>query len=1068
MIAPSPLAAHAIILHATGRGTLAPARIVNLRKAAEAAPAPGQHPALALPFLTWHGVPLAGSHSGAGAPTLLTPIGGVTQPLSAAPLTATATATAASPGILASFPAASSSSDTALFGLDQAVEPPDTQIAVGGSDLVEPVNDALWVWSKAGTALAHLDLNAFFPVPIGYEFADPRVAFDGSSGRWFLSGLAFDSSRDSHVYLAASETSDPTSTWYSYTVSSETGVLQDQPKVGFDSNVVALSWIDFSGTTFKGQETWILNESEVLTGGSVATYSFGPDATRFDVVPAVSPSPSSTEYAAYNGSCGISTTGTCPTGTSAIGMVSLTGIPPNPVTWTESDPAIAPTVIPPDADQPGAPASIATGDDRFLSVTSNGGSLYVSGNDGCIPASDSTARSCARLIEVVAATMSVTVDEDLSYAGASVYYPAAVPDANGNVFLTATYSSSTVYPEAVGLAIAGGSSSFSGTLFQPGAGAYSGSRWGDYSGAAIDPSDATHVWLAAEYAPLSGSDWGTAIAELTLAVPSVTGLSPGSGSTAGGTAVTMSGSNFASSSTVNFGASGATGVTVVSPNQIDAVSPPGSAGTVDVTVTTPAGTSATSSADQFAYVTPPLAVTTTTLPTGRIGQTYSATLTASGGTTPYTWSISNGALPAGLSLATATGVISGTPTGTSGTTSFTVMVADSSSPVQNATQALSITLAPAGSAYMALSPTRLLDTRSTGQTLGPGVSLNLTVTGGSVLGSATAVALNVTVTNTTASGWLAVYPAGGPLPVLSNLNWVAGETVPNLVIVPVGANGQITFYNPNGKTDVVVDLEGYFALEAAGSTAGSYVPLTPARITDTRAGSGYPNSGSTLGPGSTLDIQVTGVGGVLATGVTSALMNVTVTDTTAAGFLTVYPQGAIRPLASNLNWVAGDTVANRVVVPVGPMGQITVYNPTGNTDVVVDVDGYFTDGTSAPSNESLFKPITPTRVLDTRKTGQTLGPGATLNQQMTGAAGIAANATAVITNVTATDTTAASFFTVYPGGTRPFASDVNWPAGGTVPNLTVATLSSGGAMYVYNSSGSADLIIDAFGYFSPD
>ena len=975
MIAPSPVAARAIILHATGRGMLAPARIVNLRKAAEAGPAPGQHPALALPFLTWHGVPSGGSHSGAAVPTLLTPIGGVAQPLSGAPQTATATV--ASPGILASFPAASYSSDTALFGSDQEVAPPDTQIAAGGSDLVEPVNETLWVWSKTGTALAHLDLNTFFLVPIGYEFSDPRVAFDGSSGRWFLSGLAFDSSYDSIVYLAASETSDPTATWYFYTVSSKTGILQDQPKVGFDSNVVALSWNDYSGSplAFSGQETWILNESEVLTGGSVAVAYFGPDATRFDVVPAVSLSPSSTEYAAYNGSCGINTTGRCPTGTSAIGVVALAGIPPNPVTWTESDPAIAPTTDPPAADQPGAASSIATGDDRFLSVTSDAGSLYVSGNDGCTPAGDSTERSCARLIEVAAATMSVPVDEDLSYAGAAVYYPAVVPDANGDIFLAATYSSSVVYPDAVGLAIAGGSSSFSGTLFQPGAGTYSGSRWGDYSGAAIDPSDATHVWLAAEYAPLSGSDWGTAIGELTLAVPSVTGLSPSSGSTAGGTAVTVSGSNFASSSTVNFGASAATGVTVVSPNQIDAVSPPGSAGTVDVTVTTPAGTSATSSADQFAYV---------------------------------------------------------------------------------------------GSAYTALSPTRLLDTRTTGQTLGPGGSLNLTVTGGSVLGSATAVALNVTVTNTTASGWLAVYPAGGPLPLLSNLNWVAGETVPNLVIVPVGAKGQITFYNPTGSTDVVVDLEGYFALETAGSTAGSYVPLTPARITDTRAGSGYPNSGSTLGPGSTLNIQVTGVGGVLATGVTSALMNFTVTDTTTGGVLTVYPQGATRPLASNLNWVAEDTVANRVVVPVGSTGQITVYNPTGSTDVVVDVDGYFTNGTSTPSHESLFTPITPTRVLDTRLTHQTLGPGATLSQQITGMDGIAAGATAVVTNVTATDTTAASFFTVYPGGVRPFASDVNWPAGGTVPNLTVATLSSGGAMYIYNSSGSADLIIDAFGYFSPD
>lgn len=1066
MLAPSLVASRAITLHATGRGILAPARIVNLRKAAEAGSAPGQHPALVLPFLTVHSSPSAVSHPRAAVPTQLTPIGGVAQPLSAAPQTATA----ARPGVLASFPAASYSADTALFGSDQPPEPPDTQIAAGGSDLVEPVNDTLWVWSKTGTPLVHADLRVFFPVPSGYEFGDPRVAFDPLTDRWFMSGLAFDrSNSNSIVYLAASETSDPLGTWYFYTVSSKTGIIQDQPKVGFDSNVVALSWNDYLGATFTGQETWILNKSEVLAGGPVAPSSFGPDATRFDVVPAISLSTASTEYAAYNSSCGASTTGTCPTGAPAIGVVSLTGIPPNIVTWTESDPAIVATINPPAADQPGAAASVVTNDDRFLADTFDNGTLYVSGNDGCVPSGDSTERSCARLIEVATATTSVTVDGDLSYSGASLYYPAVVPDSKGNVLLAATYSSTVVYPEAVGLAIASGASSFSGTAFRSGAGVYSGNRWGDYSGAALDPTDPNHVWLAAEYAPVSGGDWGTAIGELTLAAPSVTGVRPNSGPTGGGTAVTVSGSNFASSDTVDFGATAATSATVVSPAQIDAVSPPGSAGTIDVTVATPAGTSATSSADQFAYVVPALAVTTTTLPTGRIGRAYSATLAASGGTTPYTWSISSGALPTGLTLAASTGVISGTPTGTAGTTSFTVMVDDSSSPVQSVTQALSITLAPPGGAYTALPPTRLLDSRSTGQTLGPGASLNLTVTGGSVPANATAVALNVTVTNTTAGSYLSVYPTGGSRPLLSNLNWGAGETVPNLVMVPVGTNGEVTFYNDLGNTDVVVDLEGYFAPEASGSTAGSYVPLSPARITDTRAGSGEPNSGLTLGAGGTLNVQVTGVGGVPSTGVRGVVMNVTVADTTAASYLTVYPQGGVCPLASNLNWTAGEIIANRVVVPVNSSnGQITIYNQLGSTDVVIDVNGYFTTGVTIPANESLFTPITPVRVLDTRSTGQILGAGAILTEQMGGVDGIAATATAVVTNVTAVDTTAASYFTVYPGGARPTASDVNWGAGQIVPNLTLASLSNGGGVYIYNNSGSANVIVDAFGYFSPD
>ncbi len=371
-------------------------------------------------------------------------------------------------------------------------------------------------------------------------------------------------------------------------------------------------------------------------------------------------------------------------------------------------------------------------------------------------------------------------------------------------------------------------------------------------------------------------------------------------------------------------------------------------------------------------------------------------------------------------------------------------------------------------AYTPLPPTRLLDTRTNGETLGPNSSLNLNVIGGSVPANADAVALNVTVTDTTAGSFLTVYPAGEPHPLVSNLNWAPGETVPNLVIVPVGSGGEVTFYNDQGRTDVVVDLEGYFAPEPSNTTVGSYVPLTPSRIVDTRAGSGEPYSGDTMGPGGSLDIQVTGRGGVPTGGVSAVLMNVTVTDTTAPSYLTAYPQGESQPLASNLNWLGGETVANRVVVPVNPTtGQITVYNDQGNTDVVVDVDGYFTNGGTPPANAGLFSTITPVRVLDTRTTAQTLGPGDSLTQPMAGVDGIGTQATAVVTNVTVTDTTAPSYLTVYPGPTRPLASDVNWLAGQTVPNLTVATLSSSGATSVYNDQGNTDVVIDAFGYFGP-
>ncbi len=208
--------------------------------------------------------------------------------------------------------------------------------------------------------------------------------------------------------------------------------------------------------------------------------------------------------------------------------------------------------------------------------------------------------------------------------------------------------------------------------------------------------------------------------------------------------------------------------------------------------------------------------------------------------------------------------------------------------------------------------------------------------------NATSVILNVTAADESTAGFFTVFPTGAGLPTASNLNWVAGETVPNLVSVGLGAGGKVTIYNGLGMADAIVDLEGYFAPSSGGS-AGQFVPVVPARITDTRVNSGQTNHGMTLGVGGTLLVQVTGVGGIPTTGVSAVVLNATVTDTTSAGFLTVFPTGASVPVASNLNWRAGETVPNRVIVPVGTGGQVSFFNGLGSADVIVDVNGYFTD-----------------------------------------------------------------------------------------------------------------------------
>jgi hypothetical protein len=464
------------------------------------------------------------------------------------------------------------------------------------------------------------------------------------------------------------------------------------------------------------------------------------------------------------------------------------------------------------------------------------------------------------------------------------------------------------------------------------------------------------------------------------AVPTVTGVTPSSGTTAGGTTVFITGTGFCGGVTsIKFGATPAASANLLADTLFQVVSPAHAAGLVDVTVTNPAGTSATSSADQYTFVVP-------------------------------------------------------TP-----------------------------------SVYTALTPQRILDTRTNSGTLGPGGSVNLSIGGIYVPANATSVVLNVTAADESTAGFFTLYPTGGTTPTASNLNWVAGETVPNLVSVGLSSNGDVTIFNGLGSADAIVDLEGYFAPASGGSTAGEFNPLVPARITDTRAGSGQANAGSTLAAGTTLNIQVTGAGGVPATGVTAVVLNVTAVDQTANGFFTVFPKGTTLPLASNLNWTPGDTVPNRVIVPVGAGGMVSVYNGLGSADAVVDVNGYFTNSTASGAG---FFTLFPSRIVDTRNgTGgfsSPLGAAATMTVTVAGHGGVpAAFVKAVIINVTVANPTTASDLVIWPtGATQPTASDLNFVGGQTVPNLVVVKLSALGQISIFNAFGTTNVIVDVVGYYT--
>ena len=246
--------------------------------------------------------------------------------------------------------------------------------------------------------------------------------------------------------------------------------------------------------------------------------------------------------------------------------------------------------------------------------------------------------------------------------------------------------------------------------------------------------------------------------------------------------------------------------------------------------------------------------------------------------------------------------------------------------------------AQTGSTYVPRAPVRLLDTRDA-VALGPGEVRALEVTrtragaASGVPAGATAVALNLTAVGPSESTDVRAYPTrtGGAVPTVSNLNASRGQTVPNLVVVAVGELSQVSLRNAAGSTHLIADLAGWWT---GDDSASAFHPLDPVRLADTR-------SGPPVGPGGTRDVVVAGVGRVPAQA-TAVVLTVTAVGATGASDVRAYPAGTGEvPTVSNLNVVAGRTVANAVVVPIGADGSVRLRNAQGSVHLVVDLAGFW-------------------------------------------------------------------------------------------------------------------------------
>ena len=374
--------------------------------------------------------------------------------------------------------------------------------------------------------------------------------------------------------------------------------------------------------------------------------------------------------------------------------------------------------------------------------------------------------------------------------------------------------------------------------------------------------------------------------------------------------------------------------------------------------------------------------------------------------------------------------------------------------------------------YIGLTPARVLDTRPGQNTvdnqqagrgaLAAGETIEVPIAGrAGVPTDASAVALNITATQGTTRGYITVWDCSTPRPNASTVNYEGPIPTPNSVIATLSPTGTICMYASTGA-QLIADVSGAFP---AGS---DYAALTPARVLDTRPGQNTVDNQQAgrgaLAAGETIEVPIAGRAGV-PTDASAVALNITATQGTTRGYITVWDCSTPRPNASTVNYEGPIPTPNSVIATLSPTGTICMYASTG-AQLIADVSGAFPAGSD-------YAALTPARVLDTRPGQNTvdnqqagrgaLAAGETIEVPIAGRAGVPTDASAVALNITATQGTTRGYITVWDCSTpRPNASTVNYEGPIPTPNSVIATLSPTGTICMYASTG-AQLIADVSG-----
>ncbi len=949
---------------------------------------------------------------------------------------------------------------------DENNSPADDDIAVGPTQAIEVTDEAMYVYSAvSGQQEWGFDLNTFVNGNLYPEYvvSDAHVVYDASSRRFFLSeldtdrfqtGVCGDYPSFDVVLVSPAPTLLDTDVWTGFvwapfkTVTDElTGV---QPGLGISSNLIAstMNADDTCNGAFNESELLLVQKSDVLdntftAAGSTVDVFDGPEFAQ----PVDELGANPTQYVIWNNSD--AQEGGC-TPTCSIGITAVQGTP-EAQNVTVSAPiyeAMTPTAVQcstrctnPPANQSGTTGPLQTGDDHFLNAVWYGNTIWTADGTTCTPSGDTAPRSCLDFVSVQADTsgdvVAGTQINNVGVAGASLAFPAVGIDSSGNMIAVFNESSATMDPSIELAAVDSGSAALtsfttirSGDVYYGPCGQFGTTpcAWGNYSGAAVDPSDPNDVWVVAEdvdgdAVPDCSNNphlcWDTWIARYTFSGPTIAAVNANSGPVAGGQTVTVTGDDFAASATVTFD-SAPIGISYLTPESFTLVTPQHATagGVAQIQLTDAIGPSPEDAASAYTYVglanfvpLTPFRILDTRSPGegGALGPATTRAFQVTGvGTSP-------------IPLSATAAVLNVTEV--------------------NGTAASLLTVYPFGPARPTAS------------------NLNF--------GAHTTMANLVTVT-LGPGGKADIYNAVGSVNVVVD---VEGYLTPQPVSDVQG------LFHP--ISPVRVCDTRYHSPTPACSAHGALKAGTSMVVVVSTA-TGIPATGAA----EAAVVNLTGVAGTAGTYLT--LFPTSANGTCRYGPSQQPPSSTINLTAGEVQ--ANRVMVE--LGPTSSGGNddaVCVYNSTGSINFLIDANGWFGSATApiTPTGYQ-YQAIVPTRVCDTRvvnpyttcdQTPTPISGGTSLMVGVAGLLGIPSPSSptlvvAVIANLTAVTPTKTTYLTLYPGTLPgpPAVSDLNVGAGNVLPNLAVVelTLNVGefdGTVDLYNSVGSVNAIVDIEGWF---